>query len=88
MKRGFKLKDGSIWTVIAYETVDGCDNKLDWEVKTSEIINVTGVKWEEGFGQTHPYRANFSDCFFEHFDMNDERIVEFSMDVFDLKDYD
>ena len=82
--KGFKLKDGSLWTIISYETVSGCEDKTESQVLISDIVSFTGVEWEKDWDDTHPYKANFSDCFFEDFDINDDRILEVTLDVFDL----
>ena len=82
--KGFKLKDGSLWTIISYETVSGCEDKTESQVLISDIVSFTGVKWEKvGMTPIH-YKVNFSDCFFEDFDINDDRISEVTLNVFDL----
>lgn len=84
MKKGFKLKDGSIWTIISYNVSKEYENVSNSEIPVSAITEVTGVKWEKEWDSTHPYTANFSDCFFETFDANDERIECIVDNVFDL----
>ena len=82
MKKGFKLTDGSIWTIISYETVEGYEDKLESEIPLSAITVVTGVKWVQN--HTHTCNACFSDCNFEDFNVNDPRILELSSNVFSL----
>lgn len=84
--KGFKLKDGSIWTIIAYNTKEGCEGKTESQISLEDITSFTGVEWDKDFDETHPYKANFSYCFYEHFKINDERISEVVLDVFDLID--
>lgn len=86
MKKGFKLKDGSIWTIISYDSTKEYWEKSDSDVFPSNVLSVTGVEWRDGRHSTHPYNANFSDCLFETFDVNDERIEVIVADVFDLID--
>lgn len=61
--------------------------KTESQISLEDITNFTGVEWVKDFDETHPYKANFSDCFYEHFNINDERISEVVLDVFDLIDY-
>ena len=84
MKKGFRLKDGSVWTIISYDTTKEYIDKCDRDVFPNNALVVTGVRWEEGIDFTHPYNANFSDCCFEHFKVDDERIDIIVADVFDL----
>lgn len=88
MKKGFKLKDGGVWTILSYDTTEEYIDKCDSEVFPSNVLKVTGVKYKKGYDHTHPCNANFSDCFFESFDVNDERIEIIVSDVFDLIGWD
>ena len=45
--KGFKLKDGSLWTIISYETVSGCEDKTESQVLISDIVSFTGVEWKK-----------------------------------------
>lgn len=64
MKKGFRLKDGSVWTIIGYDTTKEYIEKCDRYVFPNNVLAITGVRWEGGIDFTHPYNANFSDCFF------------------------
>ena len=86
MKKGFKLKDGSVWTIISYDTTEEYADKCDRDVFPSNVLELVGVLWEKDIESTYPYRANFLDCFFEHFKVDDERIDIIVADVFDLID--
>lgn len=88
MKKGFKLKDGSVWTIISYDTTPEYADKCDKAVFPENVLEVTGVEYKKGRDSTHPYNANFSDCFFEHFDVNDPRIEVIVSDVFELIDWE
>ena len=48
--KGFKLKDGSLWTIISYETVSGCEDKTESQVLISDIVSFTGVEWGKRLG--------------------------------------
>lgn len=86
MLLGVKLKDGSVWTAISYNVVPEAMTKTTSEIQLSDITELTCVKWDKDYPQTHPYQANFSDCFWENFKPDDSRIEKISLDVFDLID--
>lgn len=88
MKKGFKLKDGSVWTIISYDTTSDYADKCDRDVFPKNVLEVTGVEYKKGRDDTHPYNANFSDNLFEHFDVNDPRIEVIVSDVFELIDWE
>ena len=82
MKKGFRLVDGSVWTILSYTSTNEYIDKDDSAVFPSNVIEITGVKWDRRDSRTHPYNANFSDCFFENFRANDFRIESIVLDVF------
>lgn len=45
--KGFKLKDGSIWTIISYDTKEGCEEKTESQISLEDITNFTGVEWDK-----------------------------------------
>ena len=86
MKNGFRLVDGSVWTILSYTSTDEYIDKHDSTVFPSNVIDIVGVKWDRRDSCTHPYNANFSDCFFENFQANDPRIESIVLDVFSYED--
>ena len=86
MKKGFRLVDGSIWTILSYTSTNEYIDKDDSSVFPSNVVDMIGVKWNRGDSCTHPYNANFSDCFFENFQANDPRIESIVLDVFSYED--
>ena len=86
MKVGIKLKDGSIWTAISYDVIEEAQNKCGFEIVLSDITELSCVKWKDGYENTHPLKACFSECFWEDFKIDDVRIDKISLDVFDLID--
>ncbi len=86
MKKGFKLIDGSIWTIISFDVIEGYADCLPSDIPLSAIIEVTGVKYDEDLDHTHPFNANFSDCRFEDFKVSDPRIVSITANVFEYID--
>lgn len=83
MAKGFKLKDGSIWTIISYTSIEDYIDKDDRNVFPSNVLDVTGVKWEKDREHTHPYRACFSYCNFETFKVDDPLLESISSNVFE-----
>ena len=86
MKKGFRLVDGSVWTILSYTPTDEYIDKDDSSVFPSNVVDMIGVKWDRRHSCTHPYNANFSDCFFENFQANDPRIESIVLDVFSYED--
>lgn len=86
MKKGFRLVDGSVWTILSYTSTDEYIDKDDSTVFPSNVIDIVGVKWDRRDSCTHPYNANFSDCFFENFQADDPRIESIVLDVFSYED--
>ena len=82
MKKGFRLVDGSVWTILSYTSTDEYIDKDDSTVFPSNVIDIVGVKWDRRDSCTHPYNANFSDCFFENFQADDFRIESIVLDIF------
>lgn len=85
MKKGFRLIDGSIWSIISYTSTEPYLDKDDSAVFPNNVTEVVGVKWEKHISETHPYRANFSDCNFETFLVTDPKIESIVKDVFDYE---
>ena len=81
MKKGFRLVDGSVWTILSYTSTNEYIDKDDSAVFPSNVIEITGVKWDRRDSRAHPYNANFSDCFFEDFRANDFRIESIVLHV-------
>lgn len=86
MKIGIKLKDGSIWTAISFSVIDGYENTRTKDIPLTAITEITAVKYEIGYLNTHPYNANFYNCFYENFKPDDERIESINRDVFEYID--
>lgn len=82
--KGFKLKDGSIWTVVSYSVLPEYENLLGHTIPIEGITEVTGVQYHKDAPSTSPYKANLYDCFFDTFKSDDPRIECIVNDVFDL----
>ena len=82
--KGFKLKDGSIWTVVSYDVLPKYENLLGHAIPIDGITEVTGVQYHKDCYHTYPYKANLSDCLFDTFKADDPRIECIVNDVFDL----
>lgn len=82
--KGFKLKDGSIWTIVSYDVLPESCNLLGHATPIEGVTEVTGVQYHKGDIDTHPFKANMSDCLFDTFKADDPRIECIVDDVFDL----
>lgn len=68
MPRGLIMKDGTKWTIISEDLIEG-------------RTNYAAAEWIREYDETHPLSVNLADSWFDSFYADDERIDKVVDDI-------